>query len=325
MNEEEKIETAVTELVNAYGKPHATFVATGMAALELALTALDIVPGDRVLVPVEACYSVAASVLRVGAHPVFVDVDRTLLLAFEDLPVGIQFQAVIAVHAFGLPCNIAALRKCIGPQVPIIEDVSLAFGLQQSASKPGSCADIVVSSLGSGKSVDIGEGGVVLFEKDDISRLLDRRSPESRISKHPPLPYALSPAALMMLPTALPVAKMNLRERRKAVASITPRLELFGFEIWHPSPGDVPCWHRLPVWVTPALKQTSLAANLIAGGEVAQLPHEVDVPDLPMFAGRSSRVGNGDRRDMERLLLLRTDDIHRLNSWINGLAHLIES
>lgn len=325
MIEEEKIETAITELVNAYGKPHATFVATGMAAIELALTALNIVPGDRVLVPVEACFSVAASVLRVGAHPVFVDVGRTLLLTPEDLPDGIQFHAVIAVHAFGLPCNIVALRKCISPQVPIIEDVSLAFGLQQSVAKPGSGADIVVSSLGSGKSVDIGEGGVVLSEREDIACLLDRRSPESRVREHPPLPYALSPAALLMLPVAIQAAKVNIRARREAVASITPRLKAYGFEIWSPAPGDVPCWHRLPVWVPPAMRQTAMAANLIAGGEVAQLPHEVDVPDLPMFVGRSSRVGNGDRRDIEHLLLLRTDNVQRLNRWLNGLAHLRES
>jgi len=322
--EKGKIEASVAKLITAYGKRHATFVSTGMAGLELALTVLNIVPGDKVLVPVEACYSVAASVLRVGAHPVFVDVDKTLLLTFQDLPIDQPFRAIIAVHPFGLPCNIAALRQGVGRRVPIIEDVSLAFGLQQNTSKPGSYADIVVSSLGAGKSVDIGEGGVVLSESNNVSQLLDRRSSDSRVRDQPPLPYALSPAALRLLPRALRAAKSRLGIRRSAVARIGPRLESFGFQVWHAQLGDLPCWHRLPVWASPELKQAAITANLIAKTEVAQLPHTVDAPDLPMFAGRSSRVGNGDRRDVANLLLLRPE-IDRLDRWMSTLERLIES
>jgi dTDP-4-amino-4,6-dideoxygalactose transaminase len=318
-----RIDAAIAEMISAYGKPQMAFVATGMAALELALTDLKIGPGDKVVVPVEACYSVAASVLRVGAHPVFIDVGKTLVLAFEDLPVDQEFRAIIAVHSFGLPCNVSLLRQHIGQQVPIIEDASLAFGLVQTTSKLGSDADIVVASLGTGKSVDIGVGGVLLSEHDNISPLLDRRSSASRVRDHPPLPYPLSPVSLRLLPRALRQATIRLGLRRDAVARIRPRLQSLGFKVWAPDWGDQPCWHRLPVWAPPKLKQAALKANFIVDAEVAQLPHAVDVPDLPMFVGRCSRIGHGDRRGVANLLLLRTE-LNQLDQWTAAVERLVE-
>lgn len=305
----------------AFGKKYTAFVATGAAALETALVSVGVGSGDEVLVPLEACYLVAASVVRVGAHPVFVDVGPRLVLGQEDLQgLVVGAKALIAVHTFGLPCDVGRLRAALSPKVRIIEDASLAFGMQSVSGPIGAHADAVVASLGAGKPIDLSEAGVVSSDTASLITLLDRRNAGSRMRPNPPLPYALGRRALAGLPQALARAKEDLVRRRQAAAFMITRLEALGFETWRPADGDTPCWSRLPVWATHSLKNAALTANRTLGTEIAQRPHDISVPDLPMFRGRSSRIGHGDRRDLERLLLLRTGPLEMVELWLDRLA-----
>jgi dTDP-4-amino-4,6-dideoxygalactose transaminase len=319
------ISSALAELVHAFGKSRVAFVATGAAALEVALTGLKIGQGDKVLVPLESCYLVAASVIRVRACPIFVDVGRQLVLTSEDLEnVNGKARALIAVHAFGLPCNVAALREYLGTKVAIIEDASLAFGIRQAECGPGTNSDIVVSSLGDGKPISIGEGGMLLSDDVEFSAILDRRSAQSRLRPSPPLPYALSPLALAALPAAISTAKSELAQRRNTVAWAIRVLQSLGFETWSMAKGDLPCWHRLPIWGSKQLKRLALAANKKVAVDVAQLPHRISVADLPMFRGQSIRAGRGDRRETDRLMLLRMSPASLVVRWLDEVCSSLE-
>jgi hypothetical protein len=317
------VRSAVVELAAAFGKPYATFVASGMAAVETALRVLGLGPGDRVLIPVECCYTVAAAVLRSGAHPVFFDTGKPLVATAGDLEEAalLKPRAVVAVHCFGLPCDVAALRERLPADVMIIEDASLAFGISQHASSIGEHADIVIASLGEGKPISLGDGGIVLADTDS-SELLDRRSGESRMRDSPPLPFPLSRLALRELPQATHDAKHRLATRRDVASRLIPGLRALGFEIVSVQPGSMPGWQRIPVWADSVLRHVALAANAAAGEGIAQLPHAIDVPSLPMFRRRSTRVGC-DRREIERLLLIRTEPAEGVHRWYSSLNDLL--
>ena len=111
------------------GRVQAVAVQSGTAALEVALRALDVGPGDEVVVP-DFCFpSVAAAVHHTGAVPVLCDVDPDTFNL--DLPriqaaLGPRTRAVIAVDQFGIPCGAGELARALS--VPVIEDAACAFG-----------------------------------------------------------------------------------------------------------------------------------------------------------------------------------------------------
>lgn len=108
--------------------PHAIGVANGTDALVLVFDAMGIGPGDEVICPAFTFYATAEAIARIGATPVFVDIDpETLNLD----PAGVaealtaQTKAIVAVHLFGRPAPIAELRAF---GLPLIEDAAQAFG-----------------------------------------------------------------------------------------------------------------------------------------------------------------------------------------------------
>ena len=108
--------------------PHAIGVANGTDALVIALEALGIGRGDEVVCPSFTFYATAEAIARVGATPVFADIDPvTLNLDAEDVAARItpRTKAIMPVHLFGRPAQLADLAA-LG--LPIIEDAAQAFG-----------------------------------------------------------------------------------------------------------------------------------------------------------------------------------------------------
>ena len=125
----------VAEFENAFAARHrvAHGVATtsGTTALHLALAALDLGPGDEVIVPAFTWVASAIAALYVGATPVIVDVDpRSYNLDVEAVRGAIteRTRAVIAVHLFGLCADMQALRAVVPERVAIVEDAACAAG-----------------------------------------------------------------------------------------------------------------------------------------------------------------------------------------------------
>ena len=109
---------------------HAVGVASGTDALLAALMALDIGPGDEVIVPTFSFFATAGVVARLGATPVFVDIDP---LDFNIDPEAVRARmtantrAIIPVHLFGQSADLTALFEVAG-EVPILEDCAQAWG-----------------------------------------------------------------------------------------------------------------------------------------------------------------------------------------------------
>jgi dTDP-4-amino-4,6-dideoxygalactose transaminase len=123
-----EVEAFEREAAAFLGVPHAIGVANGTDALVLTLEALGICAGDEVICPSFTFYATAEAIVRVGATPVFADIDpETLNLDAEDVAARItpRTKALMPVHLFGRPAPLAALAEL---RLPIIEDAAQAFG-----------------------------------------------------------------------------------------------------------------------------------------------------------------------------------------------------
>jgi dTDP-4-amino-4,6-dideoxygalactose transaminase len=146
-----------------HGVKHAIATTSCTTALHLILAAMEIGPGDEVIVPAFTWVATANVVLYCGATPVFVDVDGA---TFNMDPAQIRAKltprtrAIIAVHLFGLCADVDAIAKA-APGVPIIEDAACAAGASYKARSAGSLGLAAAFSFHPRKSITTGEGGMV--------------------------------------------------------------------------------------------------------------------------------------------------------------------
>ena len=123
-----EVEAFEHEAAAFLGVPHAIGVANGTDALVLALEALEIGAGDEVICPSFTFYATAEAIARVGATPVFADIDaETLNLDPDDVALRVtsRTRAIMPVHLFGRP---APLDELAALGLPIVEDAAQAFG-----------------------------------------------------------------------------------------------------------------------------------------------------------------------------------------------------
>jgi dTDP-4-amino-4,6-dideoxygalactose transaminase len=160
-----EVEAFEREAAAYLGVPHAVGVANGTDALVLALEAMGVSRGDEVVCPAFTFYATAEAIARVGATPVFCDIDpATLNLDPADVASRItaRTKAIVPVHLFGRP---APLGELVALGVPLLEDAAQAFGAAGVATT-GVCSTFSffptknLFALGDGGLVACTDGGV---------------------------------------------------------------------------------------------------------------------------------------------------------------------
>lgn len=157
-------EQACADLV---GAAHAVAVSSGTAALHLALHALDVGPGDVVVVPAYSWPATANVVVLCGAEPLFVDIEQaTFALAPSALDDALakkpQVKAIIPVHPFGAMADMGAIEhRAAQHGIAVVEDAACALGAELKGRAAGRWGDVGCFSFHPRKSVTTGEGGVV--------------------------------------------------------------------------------------------------------------------------------------------------------------------
>lgn len=123
-----------TEFARAVGAPAAVAVANGTVALELALRALGVGPGDEVVTVSHSFIATANAVITVGACPVFVDVEEDTFgmnPRLLDRAIGPRAKAILCVHQLGIPCDLQAILEIAFRRgLPVIEDAACAIGTE---------------------------------------------------------------------------------------------------------------------------------------------------------------------------------------------------
>lgn len=153
------------------GATHCLAVTSCTTGLELALRALDIGPGDEVIVPDYTYPATASAAAIVGATPVIVDVDpATMLIDYNAVENAIteKTKAVIPVSLFGNPLDwdrLNAIKALYGPYM--VEDAACSLGAEWKSERVGTQADMTVFSLHPRKFITTGEGGLVCANNDE--------------------------------------------------------------------------------------------------------------------------------------------------------------
>lgn len=189
-----KFESAFAEYI---GAQHATSVCNGTVAIHLALLALDIGPGDEVIVPTLTYIASVNTIIQAGAHPVFVDsVPSTWQIDPEDVRRKItpKTKAIMAVHLYGLPCDMDALLAiCQEHDLKLIEDCAEAFGSYYKGKHVGTFGDAATFSFFGNKTITTGEGGMVVvrdkFVMDKAFHLKNQGVSRSREYWHDVVAY----------------------------------------------------------------------------------------------------------------------------------------
>jgi dTDP-4-amino-4,6-dideoxygalactose transaminase len=153
---------------------HCVGVASGTAAIQLALEALGVGPGDEVIAPANTFIATILPVLRLGARPVLVDCDpetATIDVAQAAAAMGPQTKALIAVHLFGHPADVDALAEaCDSHGVVLVEDACQAHGARYKGRRTGGLGRVAAFSFYPGKNLGaLGDAGAVTTNDDELA------------------------------------------------------------------------------------------------------------------------------------------------------------
>jgi perosamine synthetase len=158
------------------GLPHAAAVSSGTAALHLALVALDVGPGDEVIVPDLTFVATANAVAYTGARVVLVDADPltwTLDPACVERAISKRTRAIIAVHLYGNPADLDALARIARRNgVALIEDAAEGIGATWRGRPLGGVGVMSIFSFYGNKVLTTGEGGIVATRSRRLDRLV---------------------------------------------------------------------------------------------------------------------------------------------------------
>jgi dTDP-4-amino-4,6-dideoxygalactose transaminase len=162
------------EFARFHGARHGVAVTNGTAALEVAMAAMGIGPGDEVILPDFTFVATASAVLFVNALPVLVDVDpetHCIDPRLAEAAITPRTKAIIAVHMGGLPSDLDRLKEiCQRHKIQLLEDCSHAHASEWRGQRIGTFGVAGTFSFQSSKLMTAGEGGIIISNDDNFER-----------------------------------------------------------------------------------------------------------------------------------------------------------
>ncbi len=282
--------------VAAYlGARHVLAVASGTAAMHLALLALEVGPGDEVITTPITWPATANVIEHCGARPVFCDVRHDDLNIDGELAAALvtdRTKAILPVHLAGQPCDLDPL---LGLGIPVVEDAAHAFESVFRGRKVGAISDVTCFSLYATKNVAAGEGGLVSTDRDDVAERiramrLTRRGDGSRYDQTTAgfkanLSDVLAAIALVQLDRLDEHARIRERQFALYDEGIS---ELEGIEPLARDPLDTHARHLYVVRIDPALAGAARDdyQRALADEQIATSIHFLPVHRLSWFRER---------------------------------------
>lgn len=284
----------LTQLVEGHirsvtGSPFAFFVTSCTHAIELALMALRVAPGDEIILPSFTFSSTATAVVRQGAKPVFADIESTTWnLDPEDVYhcVGPRTRGVIVVHYAGHPARITDIAAQIPPSVFILEDAAHAFGARYQGKSAGTIGEAGCFSFHITKNITCGEGGALLLKDSGVARQAEliREKGTNRVdfvkgevSRYSWVSEGSSFVASDLLAAVLIEQlkkSQQILESRKAIwhryaEALVPLASQGHLTLPILEPGTEPSYHIFAILVSPERRDTLRQALLQRGVETA--------------------------------------------------------
>jgi len=171
----DKVNTFEQRFAEFQGAQFATCVPNGTLALEMALRALGIGPGDEVITTPYTFIATASAALMVGAKPVFVDID---LQSYNIDPAKIEAavtertKAIMPVHLAGRPADLDAILDIAKRHnLKVVEDACQAWGSEWQGHRVGAIGDLGAFSFQASKNITAGEGGAVVTNDPELHEM----------------------------------------------------------------------------------------------------------------------------------------------------------
>jgi dTDP-4-amino-4,6-dideoxygalactose transaminase len=295
------------------GVGHAIGVASGSDALLLALMALDVGPGDEVVTSPFSFFASAAAIVRLGATPVFVDIDPDDFgLAVSAIRLTEQTRALLPVHLYG-QCGDMRTLDAIARRhrLPIVEDAAQAIGASRDGWRVGD-GDLACSSFYPTKNLGAaGDAGLVVTEDDDLAARVRRLRTHGAGTRYEHLEVGLN-SRLDAVQAAVLTVKLKYldgwnaarRDRAAAYDDLFRGAGLAG-EVGLPvvAPGSTHVFHQYVVRVP---RREALRAHLGERGIANEVYYPIPLHLQPCFASLGYRRGDlpGAERAADEVLAL---------------------
>jgi len=321
------------QIADACGARFGAAVVNGTCGLHIALRALGIGHGDLVLCPAISFVATANAIAHTGADPAFVDVEARALgmnpdrlaefLEIEcdcgdDGPVhrasGRRVAALIVVHVFGHPADMAALLAIAERhRLPVVEDAAEALGSRHRLGACGTLGRVGVFSFNGNKILTTGGGGAVVTDDEGLAHRIRHLTTTARVA----VPYGFEHDEvgfnyrLPNLNAALGVAQMEhledrLRRKRRLHALYAGLFQKSGHDVLMAEPpyGASNFWLNALILDDP--QESGLFLRLTNARRIETRACWRSLPDLPMY--RSAVIAGNDA-PVARLLAGRTVNI----------------
>ncbi|BAU81584.1 degT/dnrJ/eryC1/strS aminotransferase [Streptomyces laurentii] len=275
------------------GVAHVVGVANGTDALELALRASGVGPGDEVVLPANTFIATAGAVTRTGARAVLVDCALDTLLIDAKAAVaaaGAATRAVVPVHLYGQCADVAALAAGLPGHVRIVEDAAQSQGASRDGRTPGS-GGIAATSFYPGKNLGAyGDAGAVLTDDADAAALIRALGNHGGVAKYrhdvPGFNSRLDGLQAVVLRAKLRRLAAGNAARRAAAARYDELLAPFAEagRVIRPvtAEGNAHVWHLYVVRV-PGSDRDAVVDRLNAGGVGAGVHYPAPVHLTPAY------------------------------------------
>lgn len=286
------------------GAPHAIALANGTLALDLALKALGIGPGDEVIVTPRTFIASVSCVVNAGARPVFADVERengNISARTIEPVLSPRTRAIIPVHLAGWPCDMTAIMDLArSASLAVIEDCAQAHGALHRGQSVGAFGDVGAWSFCQDKIMTTaGEGGMVTTGDrslwSDMWSFKDHGKSWEAVyeRQHPPgfrWVHDTFGTNWRMLEVQAAIGRIQLtrmgdwtRERTRNARALTEVLRRFAaVRVPEPPSTDVHAYYRLYAYVEPAALRDGWSRDRIVA--------EIGARGTPCFQGSCSEV-----------------------------------
>jgi len=173
-------------LLSLTGSPYGVFAPNGTLGLYLALVALDIGPGDEVIVPDFSFFATASAVYMTGATPVFCDVEDNLHLDLRHAQelISPRVKAIMPAHIYGAAVDmIAVLDFAAKHGIKVVEDAAQGIGVTWDSIHVGTFGDIGVFSFFADKTITTAEGAFLVTNSEEVYTRLRYLRNQGRIDR----------------------------------------------------------------------------------------------------------------------------------------------
>lgn len=269
------------------GVPFAMGVGNGTDAIEIALRAAGIGPGDEVILPANTFVATAGAVERSGARPVLADCDEDFLVNPAEVAqrVTARTRAVIGVHLYGQAAPMESLRAAVPDGVVLVEDMAQAQGATRNGVRAGALGHVAATSFYPGKNLGAyGDAGAVMSAMEGIADRVRRLRNHGGHAKYEHLEVGFN-SRLDTLQAVVLNAKLSLldqwnHQRVEAAERYQELLAGLDVELPRVAPGNEHVFHLYVVRVS---GRDRVVRELNAAGIGAGIHYPSPVHLLPAY------------------------------------------